>query len=137
MPCRVDGYAARLSMGYVMTSIALSGRSILVVEEEHHVALQLHDRFREAGATVYSADKLRDALYLAEHPALSAAVINVRLGSETTAKVCRRLAHLGIPFVFHTRWDATEASRAWPDAPVLSKPADSRDVLRTVARLLH
>jgi DNA-binding response OmpR family regulator len=120
-----------------MDSHALKGRSILVVEEEPHVASRLADRFRQAGAKVFAADKLRDALYLAEYPALSAAVINLRIGDDTTAGVCRRLSHLGIPFMFHTRHDATEASRTWPKAPVVSKPADSAVVVNTVARLVH
>jgi DNA-binding response OmpR family regulator len=120
-----------------MDNQALRGRSILVVEEEPHVACSLADLFRQAGATVFAAGKLRDARYLAEHPALSAAVINLRIGDDTTAGVCRRLSHLGIPFMFHTRYDATEASRSWPMAPVVSKSADGALVVRTVALLMH
>jgi DNA-binding response OmpR family regulator len=116
---------------------ALSGRSILVVEEEPIVALQLEDRFYQAGAKVFGAGRLLDALHMAEHPALSAAVINLRLGSDTTAAVCRRLSELGIPFMFYTRYDATEASETWPHAPVVSKPADSSVVVRAAARLLN
>jgi DNA-binding response OmpR family regulator len=119
-----------------MDSINLKGRSILVVEEEAVVAKQLQDRFRRAGARVLSAGKLRDALHLAEFPALSAAVVNLRLGSEHTTRVCSRLTYLGVPFVFHTRHDAAEASRQWPGAPVVSKPADSRVIVETVADLL-
>jgi DNA-binding response OmpR family regulator len=120
-----------------MDSLALKGRSILVVEEEPHIARQLEVRFKRAGAKVFAADKLRDALYLAEHPALSAAVINVRMGSDTTARVCRRLTHLGIPFMFHTRYDAAEASRSWPEAPVVNKSADRAVVVNTLAKLMH
>jgi hypothetical protein len=80
---------------------------------------------------------LRDALYLAEHPALSAAVLNVRVGNDNTAHVCRRLSHLGVPFVFHTRYDTSEASRRWPAAPVVSKSGDSALVVDMVARLMH
>ena len=120
-----------------MNNQALKGRSILVVEEEPHIACSLAKLFRQAGATVFAADKLEDARYLAEHPALSAAVINLRLGDDTTAGVCRRLSHLGIPFMFHTRYDTSEASRTWPEAPVVSKPADSAVVVSTVATLVH
>jgi DNA-binding response OmpR family regulator len=121
----------------IMLRNALRGRSILVVEEEPHVAWGLADGLRRAGAKVFAADKLRDALYLAEHPALSAAVLNLRIGDETTARVCRRLAHLGVPFMLLTRYDASEASKRWPEAPVVNKPADSALVVDTVARLVH
>ena len=71
------------------------------------------------------------------HPALAAAVVNLRLGGENTTAVCRRLSHLGVPFMIHTRFDPTEACEKWPSAPVLSKPANSSELLRTVAALLH
>ena len=120
-----------------MDSLALRGRSILVVEEEPALAHELEKQFQRAGAKVLSAGKLRDALYLAEHPAISAAVVNLQVGSDSTAAVCRRLSHLGIPFMFHTRFDATEASRTWPKAPVVRKPADSRMLVTRIGGLLH
>jgi len=121
----------------IMLRNALRGRSILVVEEEPHVACGLADGLRRAGAKVFAADKLRDALYLAEHPALSAAVLNLRIGDDTTTRVCCRLAHLGVPFMLLTRYDASEVSKRWPAAPVMNKPADSAVVVDCVASLVH
>jgi DNA-binding response OmpR family regulator len=120
-----------------MDGCALKGRSILIVEEEPQIASRLANSLQQAGARVYAAGKMTDALYLAEHPALSAAVINVRIGNDSTARICRRLSHLGIPFMFHTRYDTTEAVRSWPAAPVVKKPAHSTVVVDTVARLVH
>lgn len=120
-----------------MDNQALRGRSILLVEEDPHIACRLADRFRQAGATVFAAGRMEDARYLAEHPALSAAVINLRIGGDTTAGVCRRLSHLGVPFMFHTRYDPSEVSERWPEAPVVSKPADSAEVMRAVVTLVH
>ena len=74
-----------------MDSLALNGRSILIVEEEADVALHLESHFRHLGAKVYGADNLRDALHMAHHPSLSAAVVNLQLGSDSTSAVCRRL----------------------------------------------
>jgi DNA-binding response OmpR family regulator len=120
-----------------METLALRGRSILIVEEDTLVALRLEDELHRAGARALGARRLHEALHLAEHPALAAAVVNLRLGSDSTMQVCRRLAQLGIPFMFHTRHDAAEALRAWPEAPVVNKPADSHLVVSSVARLLH
>ena len=119
-----------------MNSATLCGRSILVIEEEPIVALQLEDRFYQAGATVLGAGKLREALHLAEYPALSAAVVNLKLGDDKTTAVCDRLSSLGVPFMFYTRYDATDARQTWPGAPVVSKADDSRLVVRTVAEML-
>jgi DNA-binding response OmpR family regulator len=110
--------------------------SILVVEEEANIARELREEFRRAGATVLAASKLRDALFMAEHPAISAAVVNLRVGDDNTNAVCRRLTYLGIPFLFHTRY-AEEAAQKWPTAPVVDKPADGQVVLSAVAGLLH
>jgi DNA-binding response OmpR family regulator len=119
-----------------MDSSAISGRAILVVEAEPFAALQVETELRDAGAKVFGAHKLSDALHLAEHPALSAAVIAQRLGRDNTSAVCRRLAYLGIPFVLHTRHDTTEARQKWPDAPVVPKPASAKQLISAVAGLL-
>jgi DNA-binding response OmpR family regulator len=119
-----------------MAISSLRGQSILVVEHEPAVARELESEFTQAGAKVFAAGGLRDALYLAEYPALSAAVVNLRLGNDTTAAVCRRLDVLGIPFMFYTRFDAADAAHAWPQAPIVAKPATSAKVAATVADLL-
>jgi DNA-binding response OmpR family regulator len=108
-----------------------------VVEDEPIIALQLEAQLNAAGARVYSAGRLRDALYLAEHPALSAAVLDYRLGGDDSAAVCRRLADLGVPFVFYTGFSDAGAFRHWPAAPVVSKPVEGRVLIDAVARLLN
>jgi len=122
--------------GSVMKSSALSGRAILVVEEQPLVALQLEEQFHRVGARVLGAGKLNEALHLAEHPALAAAVVNVRVGSDTTKRVCSRLEQLGVPFIIHTRYDAAEVLQTWPDAPVVRKPASGKAVVNAVAGLI-
>lgn len=120
-----------------MSNQALFGRSILLVEDEPVIALQLESQFNAAGARVYSAGRLRDALYMAEHPALSAAVLDYRLGGDTSTAVCRRLTDLGVPFMFYTGFSDVAAFSHWPDAPVVSKPVDGRVVVNAVVQLLH
>lgn len=121
-----------------MMMMRLKGQSILVVEHEPSVAQELENEFTQAGAKVFAAARLRDALYLAEYPALSAAVVNVRMGGsgESTAAVCRRLRYLGVPFMFYTKFDWAEAASTWPEAPVVTKPAETAKVAETVAGLL-
>ena len=124
-------------VGFTVNNHALAGRSILVVEDEPVIALQLETQLNAAGARVYSAGRLRDALYMAEHPALSAAVLDFRLGADNSSAVCRRLADLGIPFVFYTGFSDADSFRPWPDAPVVPKPVEGRVLIDAVARLLH
>jgi DNA-binding response OmpR family regulator len=123
--------------GFSMDGLTLLGRSILVVEAEPFAALDVETGLRDAGAKVFGVHKLRDALFMAEYPALSAAVIAQRLGKDDTTAICRRLTDLGIPFMLHTRRDATEARRQWPNAPVVAKPASSTELISTVVGLLN
>ena len=120
-----------------MDSSRLVGRSILVVEAEPFAALDVETGLRDAGANVFGVHQLRDALLMAEHPALSAAVIAQRLGKDDTTAVCRRLTDLGIPFMLHTQYDATEARQQWPNASVVAKPASSRELISAVTGLLN
>jgi CheY-like chemotaxis protein len=124
-------------VGFTVNNHALAGRSILVVEDEPVIALQLETQLNAAGARVYSAGRLRHALYMAEHPALSAAVLDFRLGGDDSAAVCRRLADLGIPFMFYTGFSDADTFRHWPEAPVVSKPVESRVLIDAVAGLLN
>ena len=80
---------------------------------------------------------LKPALYTTEHPDLSAAVIDLRLGDGNGAVVCRRLRHLGIPFVVHTGYPRMLVESEWPDVPVISKPAPPGQIVATLAGLLH
>ena len=74
-----------------MTSLALSGRSILVVEDEPLIALDLRQSLESAGAYVFAATQLPHALQLAGHPDLSAAVVDYRLGQGDSTAICSLL----------------------------------------------
>jgi DNA-binding response OmpR family regulator len=135
--CLMRVPAARLVGYFRVHGHSLAGRAILVIEDEPIIALQLETQLNAAGARVYSAGRLRDALHMAEHPALSAAVLDYRLGADDSAAVCRRLTELGVPFLFYTGFSDEAVFHRWPDAPVVSKPVDARVLIDAVARLLH
>jgi DNA-binding response OmpR family regulator len=58
---------------------SLVGRSILVIEDEPLIALDVGECFRRAGAFVLAAFNLRDGLRLAGDADLSAAVVDLKL----------------------------------------------------------
>jgi CheY-like chemotaxis protein len=106
----------------VVNSIDLSGRSILVVEDEPLVCLDIATRLQAAGANVFSASHLEKALGLAEHPDLSAGVLDFDLGNADSTAVCWKLLDRRLPFVFHSG-RVYSAFQQWPRAPVILKPA--------------
>ncbi len=120
-----------------MNAAGLNGRAILVVEAESQVAECLEAGLRDAGARVFGVKRLKDALHMAQHPSVEAAIVAQKLGHENTGAVCRQLTDLGIPFMFHTRYDSTEARRRWPHAPVVNKPGQLDDIVRTVTCMLR
>jgi DNA-binding NtrC family response regulator len=111
----------------------LAGRLVLIVEDEPIILFELKQQFEDAGAQVLSAREVQQALVLAEHAALSAGLLDYRLGDETTTAVCHRLKERNIPFVVYSGYDDVhEACRV---ADVIDKPADSRRLVEAVARL--
>ena len=113
-----------------MKNHTLSGNSILLVEDEPLIALELRQTLESAGAYVFAATQLPHALQLAIHPDLSAAVLDYRLGDEYCTAICSVLERRGIPFVFYSAYD--DMQQLWPNAMLVAKPADGYRVLDAV-----
>ena len=58
----------------------LSGRSILIVEDEPLIALEVHAAFSAAGASIVAAAHSSEAMQMINSPDLSAAVVDIDLG---------------------------------------------------------
>jgi DNA-binding response OmpR family regulator len=105
----------------------LTGKRVLVVEDEILVSMLVEDELRHAGATVLGpAPSVGDALRLVEAAAadggISAAVLDINLDGKHVASVADRLAALGVPFLFATGYGETCDTRGHETAPVVSKP---------------
>jgi len=117
-----------------MRKAPLAGRSILIVEDEPLIALDIAEGFRSAGASVLSAHNLQDGLRLAGHPDLSAAVLDFGLRDGEGTALCARLKDRRIPFVLHTGYQHT--SEACHAGVLVPKPTAPAELVSTVARLL-
>jgi response regulator RpfG family c-di-GMP phosphodiesterase len=125
---------AKRSQGVRAVETNLAGRSLLVVEDEPLLCLDITRRLQDAGATVLAASRLEKALSLAEHPDISAGVLDFDLGNADTSAVCWKLIDRRVPFLFHTG-RIYSAFRQWPSAPVILKP--STRLIPTVAGLFR
>jgi DNA-binding NtrC family response regulator len=115
----------------------LWGKSILIVEDEPLIALGVHSALKSAGASVVSASSVREATRFIGYAEISAAVVDVRLGSEDASAVCHALARRNIPFVFYTGQPKSSPIFAeWPGVEVFKKPALFDEVVLALARLL-
>lgn len=117
--------------------LPLAGCSILLVEDEPLIAIDVQDCLQKEGASVFYTGHLAQALELAERPGLSAAVIDFRLSCEDSDLLCDRLAQRGVPFLFHSGWRAEELHERWHVAPVLSKPVPPETIAAALRELLN
>ena len=74
-----------------MEKLSLSGRSILIVEDELIIALDIASAFEAAGVVVSAASNLGEAMRLVKRDKLSAAVVDFGLGGENAEALVGRL----------------------------------------------
>jgi DNA-binding response OmpR family regulator len=122
---------------FVSHARSLEGRLILVVEDEPLIALDVTRAVTTAGAIVVSAGYLESGLCSTEHPALAAAVVDLRLADGSGAKICERLRKRRVPFIVHTAYPRMFASAEWPDVPIVTKPARPEEIVLALQRLLQ
>jgi DNA-binding response OmpR family regulator len=80
----------------------LEGHSILIVEDEVLVAMEIADAFESVGAVTTMATTLQQALILVESEDLKAAVVDHILGPEDSSPLCARLKERSLPFLIYT-----------------------------------
>jgi DNA-binding response OmpR family regulator len=106
----------------------LAGRSILVVEDEPLIAIEIAGLFEAVGAKVYMTNRLADALRMVEQEGLSAAILDYR------PHLCHRLAEQHIPFMFYT--GLVDLPENFAGALVVQKPATGDALLMGMGELL-
>jgi DNA-binding NtrC family response regulator len=111
----------------------LAGRSILVVQDEPLISMEMTAPFESAGAKVRQARTVAEAVNRTD--GLSAAVLDYRLGDENVPRLCALLSERRIPFMFYTGYGDLEGS--YPTAVVVQKPSTARALLRAMAGLVE
>src|SRR5262249_56414657 len=81
----------------------LAGTRVVIVEDDGLLLLDLEELLRAAGAqSVHTCCTIEEALRYAEAERFDAAIIDVRIGSDSIAPIARALVARGTPFVFYT-----------------------------------
>ena len=113
--------------------MSLTGRLILVVEDEVLIADLVSDHLKDAGAEVVVAYTLNDALAKATAN-LSGAVIDHKLHDHTTDEVCLKLIARNIPFIVYTGFPDLNAP--FNHGVIIQKPVTPPTVVRTLEEML-
>jgi CheY-like chemotaxis protein len=101
----------------------LSGRRILVVEDEMLILMIIEDMLSDLGCeSVTTAATVDQALALIDTQVFDAAMLDMNLDGNRSHAIADALAARGVPFVFATGYSGRGMSDGHRDRPVLRKP---------------
>jgi CheY-like chemotaxis protein len=103
---------------------ALSGRRVLVVEDESLVAMLLETILEDMGCTpVGPASNIDEGLALAtDGDPLDAALLDVNVAGRQVFPVAEALKERGVPFVFSTGYGEGGLPEEWRGQATIQKP---------------
>jgi PAS domain S-box-containing protein len=115
----------------------LTGRRVLVVEDDYYIAGDTAAALRGAGATVLGPCPSEDAtLHLLETETPTHAVLDLNLGGGGPQFAIRHeLKERGVPFIFLTGYDPDAVPPDLADVVRLQKPVPFRTIVEVVGRL--
>lgn len=114
----------------------LSGRTVLIVEDDYYLAADTSAAIRGAGARVLGpcpTEETARELLAAETP--SHAVLDLNLGCGPRFEIAQLLTARGIPFIFLTGYDPDVIPPTLADVPRLQKPVSFRTIVDAVGQL--
>lgn len=113
---------------------SLSGRHILVVEDDYVLAMDMRLTLQEVGAQVVGpVGTLRDALRIVEREHIDAAVLDIDLHGEPVFAVAERLQDRGVPFAFATGYEGDNLPARFAGTPRHQKPISAEAVVDALA----
>jgi CheY-like chemotaxis protein len=117
---------------------SLRGKSVLIVEDEPLVAMDMQSTLRAAGCTVIGpAGTVREARKLIGEHDCDAALVDVNLRGETIDKLLPALRRNDIPYGFVTGYGAKVLSQTFEETVTLTKPFSGEQLLAVVEVLLY
>jgi DNA-binding NtrC family response regulator len=115
----------------------LAQRSVLVVEDEVLIAMELEDVLAGAGYTeVRLAGSVSEALRAVSEAPPDVAVLDVSLNGEPVFPVADALAELAVPYVLLTGHSKAGMPARQSGRPVVVKPYDPRRLIEVLSDVL-
>ena len=114
----------------------LSGCRVLIVEDEHLLAMDLEDTLKTHGAHIIGPYGNLDAAYRrAERDHFDVGIIDINLRDDAAYPVADELMRQHIPFCFCTGYDASVVPDRFAGARVFRKPYDTSEVVEHIGLL--
>lgn len=114
----------------------LSGRRVLVVEDEMLVVMMIEDMLADLGCTtVTSAATIEKALALIDTQVFDLAMLDMNLNGNDSHPVAEALSARGVPFVYSTGNTGHGLRDGHADRPVLKKPFKYEELVTILTHL--
>jgi CheY-like chemotaxis protein len=108
----------------------LTGRRILIVEDDPFIALALEEALRERGLVIVAvARKLERALEILARESVDLALLDVNIGEDQIDPVADLLATRNCPFIFTTGYGRAGLPEAHASRMIVEKPFYIEEVL--------
>lgn len=121
-----------------MNGASLTGKVILLVEDEYLVSLVVQEVLQDAGGLVLGPfARVGDALEAARHEHVDVAVLDVNVAGEMVFPVAELLEGKGTPFLFVTGYGRAALPRDKPHWEACTKPFLPRQLLEILARKVN
>jgi DNA-binding NtrC family response regulator len=112
----------------------LDAQTILVVEDEPFILLEIQRTLEEVGARVLTARSVQEALAVLAMEEVTASILDYRLQGGTADDLCHQLTARKIPFVIYSGYSNVEGEcKRWEIVP---KPADPQLLVTRVLSVL-
>jgi CheY-like chemotaxis protein len=114
----------------------LSGRRILVVEDEMLVLIMIEDMLADLGCTsVTSAATVEKAVALTNAQVFDAAILDINLNGNDSHPVAEALTARGVPFIYSTGNTDHGSTDGYSGRPVLKKPFKFEELVTILTRV--
>jgi CheY-like chemotaxis protein len=114
----------------------LSGRRILVVEDEMLVLIMIEDMLADLGCTsVTSAATVEKAVALTNAQVFDAAILDINLNGNDSHPVAEALTARGVPFIYSTGNTDHGSTDGYSGRPVLKKPFKFEELVTMLTRV--
>jgi len=111
-------------------------KTILVVDDEVLIAIDMQTQLEELGHRVLLAATLDEALALVDRERIDVAIVDWHLRDEISAPLVEMLTQRGVPFVLCSGTALEELATLFPATPILTKPFASDHLLEFLGRVV-
>jgi PAS domain S-box-containing protein len=137
VPNMPAGHPARAKTPSTPSISPLTGKRVLVVEDEPLVAFDAVATIEHAGGVVVGpAGTLEEALRLIEMEFLDGALVDGNLRGRPVDEIAAALTRRNVPFAFMTGYDRRSLPHGFNNAAMLMKPYSHERLIETIVKLV-